>query len=127
MDSFGSNATPMGGSAGRADAMVGAVEAQKAEGVLHFHFFIYLNMPHQFLTLNDIATMLKKNLLSAESMKRFVSFQRCAWYPNIEQFHAEREKLERAWPAFSSDAQLSRPPAFATEKILSVQILPSRL
>eukprot|EP00974_Lingulodinium_polyedra_P067123 6494814-Lingulodinium_polyedra.AAC.1 len=35
MDSFGSSATPMGGAAGRADGMVGAVEAQKAEGVLH--------------------------------------------------------------------------------------------
>ena len=30
MDMFGSNATPTGGAAGRADAMVGAVEAQKA-------------------------------------------------------------------------------------------------
>ena len=29
MDMFGSNATPMGGGAGRADAMVGAVEGQK--------------------------------------------------------------------------------------------------
>ena len=33
MDSFGSNATPMGGAAGRTDAMIGAVEGQKAEGV----------------------------------------------------------------------------------------------
>ena len=33
MDMFGSNATPTGGSAGRAASMVGAVEAQKAEGV----------------------------------------------------------------------------------------------
>ena len=40
MDIFGSNATPMGGSAGRADALVGAVEAQKAEGVLHLHMFL---------------------------------------------------------------------------------------
>ena len=37
MDSFGSDATAMGGAAGRSDAMVGAVEAQKAEGVLHVH------------------------------------------------------------------------------------------
>ena len=29
MDAFGSNATPMGGAAGRADALIGAVEAQK--------------------------------------------------------------------------------------------------
>ena len=41
MDSFGSNATPMGGSMGRADAMIGATEAQKAEGVLHLHFFYF--------------------------------------------------------------------------------------
>ena len=35
MDEFGSNATPMGGCMGRADALVGAIEAQKAEGVLY--------------------------------------------------------------------------------------------
>ena len=39
MDVFGSNATPMGGSCGRGDALIGAVEAQKAEeGTLHMHF-----------------------------------------------------------------------------------------
>ena len=31
INAFGSNATPMGGAAGRADAMIGAVEAQLAE------------------------------------------------------------------------------------------------
>ena len=40
-DYFGSNATPMGGGAGRADASIGAVEAQQAEGVLHLHLFIF--------------------------------------------------------------------------------------
>ena len=39
MDIFGSNATPMGGSLGRADALVGGIEAQKAERVLHMHCF----------------------------------------------------------------------------------------
>ena len=41
MDVYGSNASPMGGSAGRADALVGAVEAQKAECVLHLHLFMF--------------------------------------------------------------------------------------
>ena len=45
MDVYGSNATPMGGSAGRADALVGAVEAQKAECVLHLHLFIVFISP----------------------------------------------------------------------------------
>ena len=41
-DMFGSSATPMGGSLGRADALIGAVEAQKAEGVLHLHLFLFI-------------------------------------------------------------------------------------
>ncbi len=54
MDVFGSNATPMGGSAGRCDAVVGAVEAQKAEGVLHIHMFLFFQMLHQQMTLLEI-------------------------------------------------------------------------
>ena len=46
MDRFVSNATPMGGSIGRGDGMVGAVEAQKAEGVLHIHFFLFKRSAH---------------------------------------------------------------------------------
>ena len=44
MDAFGSNATSMGGCAGRCDAMIGAVESQKADGVLHIHCFLFLQM-----------------------------------------------------------------------------------
>ena len=54
MDFFGSNATPMGGAAGRADAMLAAVEAQKAEGVLHIHLFIWFQMVAQFSTLLEL-------------------------------------------------------------------------
>ena len=52
MDIYGSNATPLGGSAGRSDAMVGAVEARKAEGVLHLHLFLFLQMAMQLKTFN---------------------------------------------------------------------------
>ena len=48
MDSFGSNATAMGGAAGRCDAMVGAVESQSADGVLHVHLFLFVQMAMQF-------------------------------------------------------------------------------
>ena len=50
MDMFGSNAIALGGAAGRADAMIGAVEAQKAEGVLHVHLFLYIQMILQYAT-----------------------------------------------------------------------------
>ena len=48
MDYFGSNATCMGGGAGRADALIAGQEAQKAEGAfLHIHSFIYFQSAHQ--------------------------------------------------------------------------------
>ena len=58
MDSFGSNATPTGGCAGRCDAMVGAVESQKVDGVLHIHLSLYLQMIMQFSTLHELARVL---------------------------------------------------------------------
>ena len=48
MDTFGSNATAMGGAAGRCDAKVAAVESQAADGVLHVHLFMFLQMAMQF-------------------------------------------------------------------------------
>ena len=113
MDIFGSNATPMGGSLGRADAAVGAVEAQKAEGVLHVHLFLFLQMVHQFCTLVDLATKLREGFLSVEAMKQFVSTARCAAYPDVDQFERERDTIEQSWPAFASDASPSRAPAWA--------------
>ena len=112
MDVFGSNGTPMGGSAGRADALVGAVEAQKAEGVLHLHLFLFLQMLHQFMTLHDIAEHLRQGLVSVEAMKTFVSFVRSASYSDVDAFNKERESIEAAWPEYRTDFTLSRPPAF---------------
>ena len=40
MNRFGSNANAMGGSAGRANAMIGTVEAQMAEGCLHLYYVL---------------------------------------------------------------------------------------
>ena len=49
----------MGGTAGRADALFAAVEAQKAEGVLHVHMFVYLQMASQFHTLYELANLFR--------------------------------------------------------------------
>ena len=98
MDVFGSNATPMGGSAGRCDAAVGAVEAQKAEGVLHAHLFFFPQMAHQFCTLHEIAQKLREAMLTVDAMKTFVANVRRAAYPHPEKFQQEREIIEAAWP-----------------------------
>ena len=44
MDYFGSHSTPMGGARGRVDAMIAALEAKKAEGVLYAHGFHYFKL-----------------------------------------------------------------------------------
>ena len=111
MDMFGSNATPMGGSAGRADAMVGAVEAQKAEGVLHLHLFLFLQMAFQYKTLAEIADMFRRELLSPEAWKRYIENVRRATYPDVEEFEKKKPEIEASWPAYADDFSLSRPPA----------------
>ena len=110
MDAFGSNATPTGGSGGRADAMVGAAEAQKAEGVLHLHLFIYFQMLCQFATLKDIAERLRAELVSADAFKAYVTHVRCAAFPDVDVFRDEQANIEKSWLACATDYSLCRLP-----------------
>jgi len=112
MDTFGSNATAMGGAAGRSDAMVDSVEAQKEEGVLHVHLFLYVQMITQFGTLHELAEALQSKLLEADTVKRYVSYVRCASYPQVEAFRLEKPRIEKEWPAFTNDQSLCRLPRF---------------
>ena len=112
MDSFGSNATPMGGAAGRCDAMVGAVESQTADGVLHVHLFMYIQMAMQFGTLYQLAQLLREKMLTADALKQYVSHVRCASYPNVEAHRESRPQVEKAWPTYAEDLALSRLPKF---------------
>ena len=112
MDSFGSNATPMGGAAGRTDAMIGAVEAQKAEGVLHVHLFLYIQMRMQQSNLYDLPEKIREKLMSTNAIKRFVSYVRCAEYPDLTKFKNERSQIEKDWPAYKNDPSLCRLPEF---------------
>ena len=111
MDTFGSNATPMGGSAGRCDATIGAIEAQKAEGVLHMHAFIFFQAAHQFKTLHEISNMLRESLLKVDMMKTFISNVRRASYPDVERFRQEQSKIETEWPEYKKEVALCKPPS----------------
>ena len=88
------------------------------------HLFLFLQMVHQFCTLVDLATKLREGFLSVEAMKQFVSTARCAAYPDVDQFERERDAIEQSWPAFASDASLSRAPAWAFD-LPSVDVLHS--
>ena len=112
MDSYGSNATPAGGAAGRSDAMIGAVEAQKApDGVLHVHMFIYAQNVCQFSTLPERSELLRTEMISSEAMKAYAYHVRCASYPDAGAFQQGRDSIERAWPAYASDFSLCTLPS----------------
>ena len=79
--------------------MVGAVEAQKAEGVLHLHLFLFLQMAMQMKTLKEIAEMFRQGFLQVAQWKTYMDSTRIASYPNQEQVEQERPAVERSWPA----------------------------
>ena len=83
----------MGGRLGRVDAAVGAVEVKKAEGVLHLHMFLFLQMAHQYLTSAQIAERIRQELSRATSFKHDVSAARCAEYPDNKLFKEERASI----------------------------------
>jgi len=107
----------MGGCNGRADALIGAVEAQKAEGVLHLHFFVFLQMVYQFHNLSEIADMFRKRLLTLDAVKAFHDRIRCAMYPDVAKFEEERGHIEKTWPAFAHEDDLCRAPPFVWEPL----------
>ena len=59
----------MGGSLGRVDAMVGACEAQKVEGVLHTHLFLSNQIIPQYDNLIQIAEKIKRNIINERCME----------------------------------------------------------
>ena len=102
----------MGGAAGRCDAMVAAVESQAADGVLHVHLFMYIQMAMQFGTLYQLAQLLREKMLTADALKQYVSHVRCASYPDVGAHRESRSQVEKAWPAYAEDLALSRLPKF---------------
>ena len=68
-DALGSSAELMGGLAGRADALFGAVECQKSNGSLHYHFFAFVQRLHQFASMKEIAQCLEAKLVEAKDLK----------------------------------------------------------
>ena len=76
------------------------------------HLFLYLQMVTQFSTLQDLASRLRERMISADAMKRFVGYVRCASYPDLEAYKQERSRVEKSWPAYAEDMTLSRLPPF---------------
>ena len=98
---MGSNAELMGGLAGRADALFGAVECQKSNGSLHFHFFAFVQRVHQYATMKEIAELLEEKLVDAADLKHFLSNICCESYADVEKHQKEVPTLEEHFPTYS--------------------------
>ena len=65
--------------------------------------------------------MLRQRIPKVQSVKSFQSYLRCAVYPDVTAFEAEREQVEQAWPAYADDTPLCRPPDYAWEALSPAQ------
>ena len=100
-DSFGSVAEPLGGFAGRTDAIFGAKECQKSNGSLHLHFFAFTQRLHQFSNMAEIAARLEKGLVQASDLKNYINNICCTSYPDVAKFKEERDTLEQNFPRYA--------------------------
>ena len=104
-DSFGSVAEPMGGFAGRTDAVFGAKECQKTNGSLHIHFFAFIQRLHQYCNMVEIAERLEKALVNATDLKNFINHICCTTYPDVDKFEEERAELEKHFPTYAESQE----------------------
>ena len=85
----------MGGFAGRADALFGAVEAQKSNGSLHLHFKLFVQRLHQYFTLKEIADFIQEGFANLDEFKEYMSNICTESYPGPEKHAEEKAELEK--------------------------------
>ena len=65
-------------------------------------------MATQYYTVHELGDMLRREMLSVEAMKLYVSYVRCASYPDAALHQQQRGFLEKTWPAYAKDPSLAR-------------------
>ena len=99
----------MGGLAGRADALFGAVESQKSTGSLHYHFFVFIQRLHQFASMKEIAELLEAKMVHATDLKDFLANICCESYSDLGQHLADLTPLESNFPTYSERTECDSP------------------
>ena len=98
----------MGGLAGRADAMFGAVECQKSTGSLHYHFFLFVQRLHQYASMKEIAELLEKRLVSARELKDFLSNISCESYSDVKKSTKNVQHLKRTFQPIPKNKKVEK-------------------
>ena len=91
----------MGGLAGRADALFGAVECQKSNGSLHYHFFTFVQRLHQYASMKEIGRVLEEKLVAADELKEFLANICCECYADPDKHREDLSTLEGNFPMYS--------------------------
>ena len=99
----------MGGLAGRADALFGAVGCQKFTGSLHYHFFVFIQRLDQFASMKEIAELLEAKMVQATELKDFLANICCESYSDLEQHIADLTPLESNFPTYSERTECGSP------------------
>ena len=116
-DAMGSVAELMGGCAGRADALIGAVECQKSNGSLHFHWFLFVQRLHQFGTLQEIGELLEKAVVNSTELKEFLENLCVTSYTDLSKHVAEKDELENNFPVYSEKTECGSQPVWGDMKL----------
>jgi hypothetical protein len=69
---------------------------------------MYIQMLPQFASLQELADKLREGIISSESWKEYVSYVRCAAYPDPATAERARNAVETSWPAYATDDSLAR-------------------
>ena len=102
---FGSRAELADGFAGRADALFGAVEAQKSSGSLHFHFKLFVQRLHQYCTLQEIAELIQKGFADVGECKNYMANICMESYPDADRHKRAAMELEKNWPRYDEHSE----------------------
>ena len=115
---FGNNAMALGGSAGYCEHVGGMKEFQ-GDGTPHLHGTFVVSSVYQFATLQEIADLIEKDMLSVEAIKEYqMRLCREEHYQHEEHKTAEVE-LERGWNTNYAEPEhqaLCAMPAFFSEE-----------
>ena len=95
-DQFGSNMRPLGGIFGGCDGFGGAIETQRC-GTLHIHLMAYIISAFQHHTLQEIADMIERELLSVDAIKHYHEWAVRQEHPRADMHQATVSHLEQEW------------------------------
>jgi hypothetical protein len=101
----------MGGIFGRADAIFGSIECQKA-GALHLHAQVFVQCIHQHRPLQEVFDGHADTAKLTQDYLRYKAHVCRQVYEDLEQWKREELATEEAWPEYADYTSITPRPAY---------------